>query len=160
LDTPLEAPEISLHVKPIHPSAYLFFFAGFSDLIHVERKTCDARMFATLPTTASIVTVELMLVLRVLALYGNSLGLARYLVIQFFVQVIASSILSGFVLSATRKFCPDSLKVLSEMTFLRAACMTCRIGLPLHGYHCSLLKVFLSALLYISAEAMDCSVLQ
>jgi hypothetical protein len=47
-------------------------------------------------------TVELILILRVLALYENSKYMARYLIIQFIAQFVLFTILTGVIISKSR----------------------------------------------------------
>ncbi|KAF8816032.1 hypothetical protein BYT27DRAFT_7238073 [Phlegmacium glaucopus] len=89
----------------------IFFFEGFSNAVNVGHTMqvfltigppCDVRIFTPIPRSAAILTVELMLILRVLALYGNSSALARFLVIQFFVQMILGAFFAIFLIARTR----------------------------------------------------------
>jgi len=71
--------------------------------VKVGHKICDARIYTPIPMSVAILNVELMLILRVLALDGNSLGLARYLFIQLLAHwIIGGSFFAGFLLSRTR----------------------------------------------------------
>lgn len=81
----------------------LFIFEVFSNLMQVGHRICDVRIYTLIPLSAAVLIVELMFILRVLALYGNSPRLARYLVIQLFVHwVIGGSIFASFVLPSTK----------------------------------------------------------
>ncbi|KAF8813072.1 hypothetical protein BYT27DRAFT_7239522 [Phlegmacium glaucopus] len=63
---------------------------------------CDARIFTIVHSFPTIMTVEIMLMIRVLALYANSKSMAFCLMIQFFVQSLGLVIFAAFILPKIR----------------------------------------------------------
>ncbi|KAF8149368.1 hypothetical protein B0H34DRAFT_802378 [Crassisporium funariophilum] len=63
---------------------------------------CVAKKYTSFPTVVSIMTVELMLILRVLALYGNAKTMARLLTALYALQMMAWTILSILILVNVR----------------------------------------------------------
>ncbi|KAF8149367.1 hypothetical protein B0H34DRAFT_679173 [Crassisporium funariophilum] len=63
---------------------------------------CVAKKYTAWPTVLSIMTVELMLILRVLALYGNTKPIARLLTALYALQMVVWSVLSILILVNVR----------------------------------------------------------
>ncbi|KAF8801479.1 hypothetical protein BYT27DRAFT_7198278, partial [Phlegmacium glaucopus] len=80
----------------------IFLFEGFSNVIHVGQNRCDARIFTLVHSFLTIMMVEIMLMIRVLALYANSKSMAFCLMIQFFVQSLVRVIFAAFTLPRIR----------------------------------------------------------
>jgi len=80
----------------------IFLFEGYTNVINVGQTICDVRIFTLLSTILAMMSVELMLTVRVLALYENSKYMARFLVIQFFAQVLVWTITAVLILPKAR----------------------------------------------------------
>ncbi|KAF8162619.1 hypothetical protein B0H34DRAFT_692088 [Crassisporium funariophilum] len=77
----------------------VLFFEGFSNLVvDASMKICNAKKFTSIPTFLSIMTVELMLILRVLALYENSKFMARLLAAIYSVQMLSWTVICTMIL--------------------------------------------------------------
>ncbi|PPQ74579.1 hypothetical protein CVT24_004650 [Panaeolus cyanescens] len=63
---------------------------------------CTAKLFTAFPTVVAVTSVELMLILRVLALYSNGKRMARFLITAFFIQLGIWSGIAILILVNTR----------------------------------------------------------
>jgi len=119
------------------------FFDGFSNVLHVGQKICDARLFTYLPTFPANMTVSLLLILRVLALYENSKNIARYLIFQFIAQFVICMILAVIVVSRTRSIAGRDLFT------------GCLLALP-DGYYLSWVVFLVSEIILVVLTVYKC----
>jgi len=85
------------------------FFDGISNVLHVGQKTCDARLFTYIPTFPANMTVGLLLMLRVFALYENSKYMARYLIFQYIAQFGTCTVLTVIIVLKTRSIAGEDV---------------------------------------------------
>jgi len=79
------------------------FIEGFSSVrFDTGVKMCQAKRYTNFPTFVFIMTVELMLILRVLALYGHSKKMARLLLSAYAFQFVVWSVIGIVIMRQTR----------------------------------------------------------
>ncbi|KAF9050515.1 hypothetical protein BJ165DRAFT_1525736 [Panaeolus papilionaceus] len=91
MDLKLEITENSLHDDSIF-SATILILRG-----HI----CTAKLYTAFPTVVAVTSVEMMLILRVLALYSNGRRMARFLITAFSVQLTLWSAVAVLILVQT-----------------------------------------------------------